>query len=52
MTRRADCTDIVGGSTMKEFLPKSAAKMADCLMKHYGLLTSRWSYDYGVAWRG
>ena len=52
MTRRADCTDIVGGSAMKEFLPKSAAKMADCLMKRYGLLTSRWSYDYGVAWRG
>ena len=37
---------------MKELLPKSAAKMADCLMKRYGLLTSRWSYDYGVAWRG
>ena len=37
---------------MKEFLPKSAAKMADCLMKRYGLLTSRWNYDYGVAWRG
>ena len=37
---------------MKEFLPKSAAKMADCLIKRYGLLTSRWSYDYGVAWRG
>ena len=37
---------------MKEFLPKSAAKMADCLMKRYGLLTSRWSYDYGMAWRG
>ena len=37
---------------MKEFLPKSAAKMADCLMKRYGLLSSRWSYDYGVAWRG
>ena len=37
---------------MREFLPKSAAKMADCLMKRYGLLTSRWSYDYGVAWRG
>ena len=36
----------------EEFLPKSAAKMADCLMKRYGLLTSRWSYDYGVAWRG
>ena len=37
---------------MKEFMPHSAAKMADCLMKRYGLLTSRWSYDYGVAWRG
>ena len=37
---------------MKEFLPKSAAKMADCLMKRYGLLTGRWNYDYGVAWRG
>ena len=37
---------------MKEFMPHSAAKMADCLMKRYGLLTSHWSYDYGVAWRG
>ena len=35
MTRRADgadCTNTAGGSEMKEFLPKSAAKMADCLM--------------------
>jgi len=37
---------------LREFMPQSAARMADCLMQRYGLLTSRWSYDYGVAWRG
>ena len=37
---------------LSEFLPRSAQRMADCLMARYGLLTSRWSYDYGVAWRG
>ncbi len=34
------------------FMPRSAALMADCLMRRYGLLTGRWSYDYGVVWRG
>ena len=37
---------------LKEYMPKSAAKMADSLMQRCGLLTSRWSYDYGVTWRG
>lgn len=37
---------------LTEFIPQSAAAMADCLMKRNGLLTSRWSYDYGVVWRG
>ncbi len=37
---------------LTEYMPKSAAKMADSLMQRYGLLTNRWSYDYGVAWRG
>lgn len=37
---------------LKDFMPHSAAKMADALMKRNGLLTSRWSYDYGVVWRG
>ena len=37
---------------LTEYLPNSAALMADSLMKRYGLLTSRWSYDYGVTWRG
>jgi len=27
-------------------------KVADSLMDRYGLLTDRWSYDYGVVWRG
>jgi len=34
------------------YMPDSAAKMADSLMQHYGLLDKRWSYDYGVTWRG
>lgn len=29
-----------------------AAKMADCTIKRNGILKERWSYDYGVAWRG
>ncbi len=37
---------------LKEFMPHSAAWMADCLIKRYGLLTRCWSYDYGVIWRG
>ncbi len=32
--------------------PHTAARMADSLMQHCGLLTSRWNYDYGVTWRG
>ncbi|MBQ8616612.1 MAG: glycoside hydrolase family 88 protein [Clostridia bacterium] len=37
---------------LQTYLPQSAALMADSLMQRYGLLTSRWSYDYGVTWRG
>ncbi len=34
------------------YLPCSAAALADCTMKRYGLLNRKWSYDYGVVWRG
>lgn len=34
------------------YLPHSAEKVADCLMEREGLLNKRWSYDYGVVWRG
>ncbi len=37
---------------MKEYMPHTAVKMAEDLMKRNGLLTARWSYDYGVVWRG
>lgn len=37
---------------LKEYMPRSAQRMADSLMKRYGLLTEKWSYDYGVVWRG
>lgn len=37
---------------LKEYQPHTAASMADSLMQHYGLLDKRWSYDYGVTWRG
>lgn len=29
-----------------------SARMADSTMTREGLLTARWSYDYGVVWRG
>ncbi len=34
------------------YMPQTAVPMADSLMKRYGLLTEKWSYDYGVTWRG
>ena len=34
------------------YLPHAAEKTADCLMRRRGLLNERWSYDYGVVWRG
>ena len=34
------------------YLPHSAQAVADCLMKREGLLHQKWSYDYGVVWRG
>ncbi|MBR3764028.1 MAG: glycoside hydrolase family 88 protein [Clostridia bacterium] len=37
---------------LKEYLPGSAVLMAESFMKKFGLLTARWSYDYGVMWRG
>ncbi|MDR0897213.1 MAG: glycoside hydrolase family 88 protein [Oscillospiraceae bacterium] len=32
--------------------PNWAAQVADSLLTREGLLTARWSYDYGVIWRG
>lgn len=37
---------------LTEYLPFSAEKVADCLIKREGLLCKNWSYDYGVVWRG
>jgi len=37
---------------LKEYLPHTAEAMAESLMRRYGLLKDRWSYDYGVVWRG
>ena len=37
---------------LTEYLPHSAEKVADCLIKREGLLNKKWSYDYGVVWRG
>ena len=37
---------------LKEYLPHSAERMADCLMAREGLLNQKWSYDFGVVWRG
>ncbi len=37
---------------LKSCLPQTAARMADGIMQRFGLLTSRWSYDFGVTWRG
>ena len=34
------------------YLPHSAAALADCLMQREGLLNDKWSYDFGVVWRG
>ncbi len=34
------------------YLPHSAQKVADCLMRREGLLNKGWRYDYGVVWRG
>lgn len=34
---------------LTDYMPKSAVKMAASLMRRYGLLTNRWSDDYGVA---
>ncbi|MDR0930045.1 MAG: hypothetical protein LBM74_10105 [Oscillospiraceae bacterium] len=32
--------------------PNEAIRVADALLVREGLLTARWSYDYGVVWRG
>ena len=37
---------------LTEYLPRSGEKAADCLIKREGLLNKKWSYDYGVVWRG
>lgn len=34
------------------YLPHSAQALADCLMTREGPLNKKWSYDYGVVWRG
>lgn len=34
------------------YLPCSSEKIADCLMQREDLLNEKWSYDYGVVWRG
>ena len=52
-------TSIVGGvsrhvteSMVTEYLARSGAAVADCLIQREGLLHQKWSYDYGVVWRG
>lgn len=35
-----------------EYLARSGAAVADCLIRREGLLHQKWSYDYGVVWRG
>jgi len=37
---------------LREYLPHSAQAVANCLIDREGLLNKRWSYDYGVVWRG
>lgn len=37
---------------LTEYLPRSREKIADCLMQRNELLNQKWSYDYGVVWRG
>ncbi len=32
--------------------PRTAQRMTQSILDHYGPLTKRWSYDYGVIWRG
>ena len=34
------------------YLPHSAEKLAFCTIQRNGLLNKKWSYDYGVVWRG
>ena len=34
------------------YVPHSASLLADCLMAREGLLNDKWSYDFGVVWRG
>lgn len=37
---------------LTEYLPGSAEKIADSVIRREGLLNRAWSYDYGVVWRG
>ena len=37
---------------LTRYLPRSAEVAADCAMARHGLLNKKWSYDYGVVWRG
>ena len=37
---------------LTEYLPRSAENLADCTIQKNGLLNKKWSYDYGVVWRG
>ena len=37
---------------LQEYTPNTAVLMADSYMQKAGLLNQRWSYDYGVIWRG
>ena len=37
---------------LNRYLPHSDRAVADCLIEREGLLTAKWSYDYGVVWRG
>lgn len=37
---------------LTKYLPHSAEIIADCMMARHGLLNKKWSYDYGVVWRG
>ncbi|MBR3107247.1 MAG: glycoside hydrolase family 88 protein [Clostridia bacterium] len=37
---------------LSAYLPRSAELLADCTIQRNGLLNKKWSYDYGVVWRG
>ncbi|MBR3739282.1 MAG: glycoside hydrolase family 88 protein [Clostridia bacterium] len=37
---------------LTEYMPHSAEILADCTIQRNGLLNRKWSYDYGVVWRG